>query len=203
MKNISDEEPDELSGLCDLQPAEILMKLNELLELMHRSANERQDASRNGNVIEINIYKSGSQRVDYIQNQYINGTDQPLPGKGGETHGDYSDAQIAQAITAICGEGKPLDSKQKWAGVHWLLRWECNYPARAKEFCERIATLPLPEDLAYKCDYNNIRPFSTLSFLNEDPRQIDSVRYSKNDACAFRQLREVAQALYQELQRTK
>lgn len=84
MKNISDEEPDELSGLCDLLPAEILMKLNELLELMHRSANERQDASRNGNVIEINIYKSGSQRVDCIQNQYVNGTDQPLPGKGGE-----------------------------------------------------------------------------------------------------------------------
>lgn len=203
MKNISDEEPDELSGLCDLLPAEILMKLNELLELMHRSANERQDASRNGNVIEINIYKSGSQRVDCIQNQYVNGTDQPLPGKGGEPRADYSDAQIAQAIAAICGDGKPLDSKQKWAGVHWLLRWECNYPARAKEFCERIAKLPLPEDLAYKCDYNNIRPFSTLSFLNEDPRQIDSVRYSKNDACAFRQLREVAQALYQELQRTK
>lgn len=203
MKNINEEEPDELSGLCDLQPAEILMKLNELLELMHRSANERQDASRNGNVIEINIYKSGSQRVDCIQNQYVNGTDQPLPGKGGEPRADYSDAQIAQAIAAICGDGKPLDSKQKWAGVHWLLRWECNYPARAKEFCERIAKLPLPEDLAYKCDYNNIRPFSTLSFLNEDPRQIDSVRYSKNDACAFRQLREVAQALYQELQRTK
>lgn len=203
MKNISDEEPDELSGLCDLLPAEILMKLNELLELMHRSANERQDASRNGNVIEINIYKSGSQRVDCIQNQYVNGTDQPLPGKGGEPRAYYSDAQIAQAIAAICGDGKPLDSKQKWAGVHWLLRWECNYPARAKEFCERIAKLPLPEDLAYKCDYNNIRPFSTLSFLNEDPRQIDSVRYSKNDACAFRQLREVAQALYQELQRTK
>lgn len=203
MKNINEEEPDELSGLCDLLPAEILMKLNELLELMYRSANERQDASRNGNVIEINIYKSGSQRVDCIQNQYVNGTDQPLPGKGGEPRADYSDAQIAQAIAAICGDGKPLDSKQKWAGVHWLLRWECNYPARAKEFCERIAKLPLPEDLAYKCDYNNIRPFSTLSFLNEDPRQIDSVRYSKNDACAFRQLREVAQALYQELQRTK
>jgi len=199
MKNISDEEPDELSGLCELLPAEILMKLNELLELMHRPANERQDASRNGNVIEINIYKSGSQRVDCIQNQYVNGTDQPLPGKRGEPRADYSDAQIAQAIAAICGDGKPLDSKQKWAGVHWLLRWECNYPARAKEFCERIAKLPLPEDLAYKCDYRNIRELSTLSFMNADPRELEKVKYSKHDESIFFQLCEVVKALEREL----
>ncbi|MBR0272684.1 MAG: hypothetical protein IJQ59_01160 [Bacteroidaceae bacterium] len=41
--------------------------------------------------------------------------------------------------------------------MHRLLRWECNYPARPREFCERIARLPLREDLAYKCDYWNIR----------------------------------------------
>ena len=118
------------------------------------------------------------------------------------TQNGFTDEQVARAIEAICGEGKPLDSKQKWAGVQWLLRWECNYPARAREFCERIASLPLSEDLAYRCEYNNIRPYSTLSFLNDDPRQINNVRYSKNDEGAFLQLREVALALHEELQKT-
>ena len=113
--------------------------------------------------------------------------------------GAYSDKQIAKAIEAICGEGKALDSKQKWAGVQWLLRWECNFPAKAKDFCERVATLPLREDLAFKCDYRNIREISTLSFLNEDPRQMDKVRYSKNGEAAFNQLKSVAVALEEQL----
>ena len=42
----------------------------------------------------------------------------------------YSDEQIAQAIENINGEGKPIDSKQKWAAVYWYLRWQCKAAAR-------------------------------------------------------------------------
>lgn len=114
----------------------------------------------------------------------------------------YTDEQIAQALTNIVGKNKPIDSKLKWAGAQWLLRWECNYPPKAQDFCEKIASLPLPDDLEYKCEYNNIRALSTLSFMNEDARQLESVKYSKNDEQAFFQLRGVVVALAEELQKT-
>jgi hypothetical protein len=118
------------------------------------------------------------------------------------TKTNYSDEQIAHAIQAICGKGKPIDSKQKWAGAMWLLRWECNYPSRTMDFCEKIATLPLPEDLEYKCDYNNIRAIGTLSFMDEDARHLDTVRYSKNDELIFQQMKGVVIALREELRKT-
>ena len=184
--NYNGEDPEELGELGDVLPAELLKKLNVLLEQLHHAEHPHHGSNT------INIYASGSQHVDTIIN--FNGE-----GNRKEQGQVWSDEQIAQAIEAICGEGKALDTKQKWAGVQWLLRWECNYPARAKEFCERIARLPLRKDLAYKCDYRNIREFSTLSFLNEDPRQINRVKYSKNDEAAFIQLKEVVVALQREL----
>lgn len=190
--NINGEDLGELGGLGDVLPAEVLKKLNEVLERLHQA-----DHHHGGNII--NIYASGSQHVDRVENQYIDSPPRPLSFKEGERRAVYSDEQIARAIEAICGDGKALDTKQKWAGVHWLLRWECNYPARPKEFCDRIATLPLPDNLAYKCDYRNIREISTLSFLNEDPRQMEAVKYSKHDEPLFFQLREVVQALQREL----
>ncbi len=128
----------------------------------------------------------------------------PVNIGGGETKSverqeGYTDEQIAAAIEAICGEGKPLDKKQKWAGVHWLLRWECNFPAKPKDFIERLSRLPLPDDLPVKCEYRNIREISTLAFMNEDPRQLESVKYSKNDEQVFFQMREVVRALAAEL----
>ena len=120
-----------------------------------------------------------------------------------EKHSSYSDEQIAQALSNIVGHNKPIDSKQKWAGALWLLRWECNFPAKAQDFCERIAQLPLPDDLEYKCDYNNIRSLSTLSFMNEDARRLEAVKYSKNDEQAFFQMRGVAMALKRELENMK
>lgn len=111
----------------------------------------------------------------------------------------YSDTQVARALSHIVGKGKAIDSKQKWAGAHWLLRWECGYPAKPQEFCDKIASLPLPDDLEYKCDYRNIREISTLSFMNEDPRYMNSVKYSKNDEAVFFQMKEVVSALQKEL----
>ena len=114
----------------------------------------------------------------------------------------YSDDQIALALSRIVGKGKPIDNKQKWAGAQWLLRWECDYPSRAFDFCEKIKSLPFHEEPEIACEYNNIRPLSTLSFMNEDPRQMENVKYSKNDEAVFFQMREVVNALQRELQNT-
>ena len=111
----------------------------------------------------------------------------------------YTDNQIALALSRIVGKGKAIDSKQKWAGAHWLLRWECGFPSKAQDFCDKIATLPLPDDLEFQCDYRNIREISTLSFMFEDPRHLESVRYSKNDESVFFQMKEVVIALQKEL----
>lgn len=115
------------------------------------------------------------------------------------TLNQYSDAQVCTALSNIVGKGKAIDSKQKWAGALWLLHWRCGYPVKAQDFCERIARLPLPEDLEYKCDYRNIRELATLSFISEDATHMENVRYSKNDEAVFLQLRGVAIALDKEL----
>lgn len=115
--------------------------------------------------------------------------------------GTYTDEQLARALENIVGKGKAIDSKQKWAGVLWLLRWNCNYPMNARLACERIGSLPFSKELEYSCDYNNVRPLTTLSFLNEDPNHLDAVKYSKTDEQAFFQLRSVVIALKDELQK--
>ena len=145
-----------------------------------------------------NIYVQGSY-IDIHDNQVVN-----LSVDKGEVHAgapSYSDEQVATALANITGKGKPIDSKRKWAGAIWLLRWVCNYPSNTRLACERINSLPLPEDLEYVCDYRNVRELTTLSFLNEDARHMESVKYSKNDEGVFMELRKVAIALDEELQR--
>ena len=111
----------------------------------------------------------------------------------------YTDEQVARAIEAICGEGKPLDTKVKWAAVYWYLRWQCNYPVKGLEFCERIASLPFTKKLDPECGYENIRKLVTLSFMNQDARQLDRVKPSRSDEAVYKQCRAVVISLSEEL----
>lgn len=111
----------------------------------------------------------------------------------------FSDEQVARAIEAICAEGLPLDTKQKWAGAYWGLRWYCNYPVKGSDFCDKIATLPFTKELDPECRYENIRKFVTLSFMNQDARQLDNVKPSKQDEKFYAECRTVVVALAQEL----
>ena len=120
-------------------------------------------------------------------------------GQAQEVQCQYTDEQVAQALTNIVGKGKPIDSKQKWTGALWMLHWMCGYPIKANEFCTRIEQLPLPSDLEFKCDYRNIRELATLSFISQDATQMDKVVPSKNDTPVFQQMRTVALAVAQEL----
>ncbi len=152
------------------------------------------DAAKNNTVININFYHAPIGHIFMHAERVITGVaDRPEEG--------YSDEQIAQALRRIVGRGKAIDSKQKWAGAYWYLRWTANYPATAMSFCEKIARLLPDNDLEYPCDYRNIRELATLSFMEQDPRQMDKVRPSKNDERVFWQCREVALKLADELSR--
>ncbi len=119
-------------------------------------------------------------------------------GSNSENNQDFTDEQIAKAITAINGDNKALNSKRKWAAVHWYLRWVCDFPVKPQDFCQRVAELPLG-DLKYECDYDSIRHFCTLSFMEQDPRCLNKVKASKNDQAFFLQCKDVVQALAKEL----
>ena len=114
----------------------------------------------------------------------------------------YSDKLVAQVLEASAGKGLILDAKWKWAGAYWLLRWACNYPVDAKEFCKKIRSLEMDIADEYDCSYESIRKLCTLSFMDYDPRHMESVRVSKNDQGMFSQCREIVLKLVDEFGKT-
>lgn len=118
---------------------------------------------------------------------------------GPVSQGGYSDEQIARALSAIVGRGKVIDTKQKFAGVYWYLRWVANFPVNVQGFCDRVNGLPFDHPLEISCEADNIRRIATLSFMKDDPRHMDDVRPSENDFGQYAQCREVALALAGEL----
>ncbi len=102
--NVNGEDLGELGGLGDMMPAEVLKKLNEVLERLHQA-----DHHHGGNII--NIYASGSQHVDRVEKQYIVASPpNPLPREGGEMReergrGDiYNRQLITQKIYHYFGD---------------------------------------------------------------------------------------------------
>ena len=73
MKKENVNDPDHLGGLGDMLPAEVLKKLNELLEQLHQAGNKQQ-----GSTV-INIYEKGSLHVDHVDNQHFYGNHAPDP----------------------------------------------------------------------------------------------------------------------------
>ena len=111
----------------------------------------------------------------------------------------YSDKLVAQVLEASAGKGLIIDAKWKWAGAYWLLRWACNYPVDAKDFCKKIGSLEMDIAAEYECSYESIRKICTLSFMDYDPRHMEYVRASKNDQNMFSQCREIALKIAAEL----
>jgi hypothetical protein len=114
----------------------------------------------------------------------------------------FSDEQVANALLACAGEGKAINSKQKWAGAYWCLRWKCNYPVDAKDFCNKIESLNLGLSEDYSCSYNNIRRFCNLSFMDCDPFGKSEVKVSNMDRGVYSWCREIALKIAEELGKT-
>lgn len=111
----------------------------------------------------------------------------------------YTDQQIAKAVQAVCGEGKAVDEKRKWAAVYWGLRWYCNFPVKGADFCERVKKLPYSGGFRPDFTYDNIRRLISASFMEQDARQMDGVKPEMKDKDFFTECKVVVQALAQEL----
>ena len=111
--NHHEEVPDFLGGLGDMLPADVLKKVNELLEQLHRADKDHQ-----GSTTVINYYAPGSQHVD---NQYIFGEKgHPAPQRGGEPP-----ERIRHSIGLLMEErsgDEPLFNQQShWQAVYRIL----------------------------------------------------------------------------------
>jgi hypothetical protein len=93
-----------------------------------------------------------------------------------------------------------MSAASAWA---WWRGWYCNFPVKGSDFCEKIATLPFTKPLNPECSYNNIRRIVTLSFMNQDARQLNAVKPSRQDEKVFAECRAVVQALAQELEKVR
>ena len=71
--NHNEEVPDFLGGLGDMLPADVLKKVNELLERVHR-----KDKDHQGSTV-INIYEKGSMHIDRVDKQIFYGDACPRP----------------------------------------------------------------------------------------------------------------------------
>ena len=169
---------------------------------MDNQEDEKDMEQSNGGSGNIYNYFQGAT----IHNMVINGN---MTRSGTENYGEsqkpvpcYNDEQVARALEAIVGKGKPIDAKWKWAGAKWLLNFVADYPLKLQDFCTRISGLQFSRQLEYDCDYNNVRAVSTLSFLSENPLYMDKVRYSEADKQKFLELRNVVLALQKELEKT-
>ena len=119
--NHNEEVPDFLGGLGDMQPADVLKMVNELLELLHRKDKDHQGST-------VFIYAPGSQ---YVDKQFIIGdrprATNPVPVYGHLTpHGGRElEKRIRQCIALLMAErfgNEPMFNQQShWQAVYRIL----------------------------------------------------------------------------------
>ena len=90
--------------------------------------------NENLNGFVVHIYSPGNQIIQTQTNNYY-GTVYQGKNEGGLI--GFSDEQVSKALLACVGKDQVIDTKQKWAGAYWCLRWKCNYPVEAKDFGSR------------------------------------------------------------------
>jgi hypothetical protein len=110
----------------------------------------------------INVYSSGNNIAQTI-NQTFNGN--VYYGQNTDEKQEVTDEQVADAISSICGKGKPLDEYQKWLGVCCYVSAHCDYPIDIDACCQRLAVLPYKEPLEYMPQYKSIRVYATYNFV--------------------------------------
>ena len=184
-----DEDPDNLGGLGDLLPAEVLQKVNELLEQLHWT-----DHTNQGSKIEFVYVASGGQHVDTIQTQNVYTINRQELSKN-----KYTDQQMADAISSINGKGKVLDEYQKWLGVCCYVSARCGYPMDLESCCQRLANLPYKTPLEYVPQYKSIRVYATWNFVKAGYEQWSNLRVNDQERNLFIKCHDTALALVRAL----
>ncbi len=167
----NEEEPASLEGLGDLLPAEVLKEYK-------------------GSIV-FNIYKSGSQHIDRVENQYIYGKTHPVP----ETHPDppcvgrekgagelpEEDERIRQSIVLLMKEqygDEPLFNLQgHWQAVYRILvdKGYC----RDSDFdgFDTLIRRVMPEEVNKPYKKDSVRNINKTSFN----KPFDKWRYDPDD----------------------
>jgi len=97
--NQNEDVPDNLGGLGDLLPADVLKMVNELLEKLHQA-----DSNHQGSIV-LNIYGKGSLHVDHVDNQNFYGD------KWTERQKDKKEAKHNKAASGVPFDGNtPLSA---------------------------------------------------------------------------------------------
>ena len=104
-----------------------------------------------------------------------------------------------KSLQACVGKDKVINTKWKWAGAYWCLRWKCFYPVDPKEFCDKIKRLNLDLSDDQDCSYESIRKYCTLSFMDYDPFGKTEIRVSNMDKGVYSVCRQIALNLGEEL----
>ena len=180
-----DEDPDNLGGLGDLLPAEVLQKVNELLEQLHWT-----DHTNQGSKIEFVYVASGGQHVDTIHTQNVYTINRQELSKN-----KYTDRQMADAISSINGKGKVLDEYQKWLGICCYVSARCGYPMDLESCCQRLANLPYKTPLEYVPQYKSIRVYATWNFVKAGYEQWSNLRVNDQERNLFVKCYDTALAL--------
>ena len=120
MKKENVNDPDNLGGLGDLLPAEVLKKLNELLELLHQTGNKQQGSNKT-----LIYVAPGAQHVGTVQNQYVGPHPSPLQRRGSMAAEKDTKALIRHSISLLMQEvygDEPLFNQQShWQAIYRIL----------------------------------------------------------------------------------
>ena len=109
MKKRSEDTPENLGGLGDLLPADVLKKLTDLLEQLHQA-----EGNKHGSKIEVVYVASGGQ---HVETQYISLTPNPSPKGEGNFKGREK-AKVRPVLPAVLSteEAMALWEKVQKAG---------------------------------------------------------------------------------------
>ena len=140
----------------------------------------------------INVYSSGNNIAQTI-NQTFNGN--VYYGQNTDEKQEVTDEQLADAISSICGKGKPLDEYQKWLGVCCYVSAHCDYPIDIDACCQRLAVLPYKEPLEYMPQYKSIRVYATWNFVKAGFDSWEDFKPNDQERNLFVKCRDVALAL--------
>ena len=155
--------------------------------------------NENLNGFVVHIYSPGNQIIQTQTNNYYGTVYQ---AKSESAQKGFSDEQVMKALQACVGKDQVINAKWKWAGAYWCLRWKCYYPVDAKEFCKKIKSLNLGLSDDFDCNYESIRKYCSLSFMDCDPFGKAEIRVSNMEKGTYSVCRQIALNLGEELGKT-
>ena len=123
------EDPDNLGGLGDMLPADVLKKLNNLLEQLHRAEHPQPGSNI------INIYTSGNQHID---NQYV-----------------FDGKVLEKSFKTNQREGE-LNDGHWWGNISWSVAYRIyqmmGYQGTVSQFVRDVSQWPFTMPIRYDCN---------------------------------------------------